>query len=240
MSTYGCNAGKTFAEAAAICSAKSLRLCTQAEIGKGLTIGTGCGYDLRRVWTSIKPSCPVPKCPKVMPKPGCKIVKNKETNEDGCLLHPCGKHECKVSCPTARCLAPKEGCKYVKSDEKNANGCARHPCGKLQCDGGPTKPAVKAEIKPASGPTSGCNDASDETMAKASIAPHRTAPYRTAPHLTPRIASHASHARTQARWNLKPLLGTIRAAKGFSAAQARAHARTCIARTHARTHTGAW
>ena len=52
MNKYGCNAGKTFGQAAAICSAKSLRLCTQAEIMQGLTSGTGCGYDVKRVWTS--------------------------------------------------------------------------------------------------------------------------------------------------------------------------------------------
>lgn len=52
MSTYGCNAGKTFAQAEAICAAKKLRSCTQAEITAGKTSGTGCGYDNKRVWTS--------------------------------------------------------------------------------------------------------------------------------------------------------------------------------------------
>jgi len=52
MRTYGCNAGKTYAEATAICSGRGFRLCTQQEIMAGKTSGTGCGYDFKRVWTS--------------------------------------------------------------------------------------------------------------------------------------------------------------------------------------------
>ena len=48
----GCHGGKTYAEAALICSAKGLRLCTQPEMLAGRTSGTGCGYDTQRVWTS--------------------------------------------------------------------------------------------------------------------------------------------------------------------------------------------
>ena len=35
MATYGCNKDKTYEQAQAICSAKALRLCTQAEIMAG-------------------------------------------------------------------------------------------------------------------------------------------------------------------------------------------------------------
>jgi len=68
MDKYGCNPGRTFSGAQKICSAKSLRLCTQAEIKAGKTEGTGCGYDEHRVWTSSHASNPAPK-PKPTPKP---------------------------------------------------------------------------------------------------------------------------------------------------------------------------
>lgn len=47
---YGCNKGKTFLQAEAVCAAKQLRLCTKKELLK--TCGTGCGYDKKRVWFS--------------------------------------------------------------------------------------------------------------------------------------------------------------------------------------------
>ena len=52
MRKYGCKKGKTFKEAERICKGKGFRLCTVDEIKKGLTSGTGCGFDWQRVWTS--------------------------------------------------------------------------------------------------------------------------------------------------------------------------------------------
>ena len=77
MSTYGCSkrpcaacANKTFAQADALCSGKSLRLCTQDEIVTGLASGTGCSFDAKRIWSSTTargtnstPSLPPPPPP---------------------------------------------------------------------------------------------------------------------------------------------------------------------------------
>jgi hypothetical protein len=52
MHKYGCNAEKTYSEAKEICSSNKLRLCTVEEIKAGRTSGTGCGYDVKRIWTS--------------------------------------------------------------------------------------------------------------------------------------------------------------------------------------------
>merc|ERR1711998_597257 len=93
--------------------------------------------------TKPKPTskpCPVPMCPKVMPKPGCSRIKSDEKNKLGCPLHPCGKLVCKViktpevPCPSPSCTHGPPGCKYLISTEKKANGCLRYPCGKLACD----------------------------------------------------------------------------------------------------------
>ena len=51
-STYGCNDGKTYQEAVAICKKYSYRLCTLEEVNKGRTDGAGCGFDYKRIWTS--------------------------------------------------------------------------------------------------------------------------------------------------------------------------------------------
>jgi len=52
MAAYGCNDGKTHAEAQAICENKGLNLCSEGQLLAGVTEGTGCDYDLRQVWTS--------------------------------------------------------------------------------------------------------------------------------------------------------------------------------------------
>jgi hypothetical protein len=49
---YGCNKGKNFQEADAICKAEDLQLCSEDQIMADITRGTGCGYDNEVVWTS--------------------------------------------------------------------------------------------------------------------------------------------------------------------------------------------
>ena len=50
--TYGCNNGKTYQEAVAICKKNSYRLCTLEEVNKGRTDNAGCGFNAKRIWTS--------------------------------------------------------------------------------------------------------------------------------------------------------------------------------------------
>jgi hypothetical protein len=56
MGRYGCNDRRTFEEATEICKVFGFRLCSRKEIEGGVTSGTGCGYDAKRIWTSSKPS----------------------------------------------------------------------------------------------------------------------------------------------------------------------------------------
>jgi len=48
----GCQSGKTFEEATAICAANGERLCTEEEIIDRVCCGTGCGFDGHQVWVS--------------------------------------------------------------------------------------------------------------------------------------------------------------------------------------------
>lgn len=48
----GCPAARTFEDARKHCAAVGARLCTQAEVERDETRGTGCNYDLEHVWTS--------------------------------------------------------------------------------------------------------------------------------------------------------------------------------------------
>jgi hypothetical protein len=58
MSEYGCIGdcnpcrNKNFDEAQKICNDKGFRLCSINEIESGKTKGTGCGFDLERVWAT--------------------------------------------------------------------------------------------------------------------------------------------------------------------------------------------
>jgi len=49
---YGCHPLETRASAEAICQKKGYRLCTQPEIAAGRANYMGCGFDMKRVWTS--------------------------------------------------------------------------------------------------------------------------------------------------------------------------------------------
>jgi len=49
---YGCHPRETYTAAKTICEDKSFRLCTVAEVQKGKTTGTGCGFDNKRIWTA--------------------------------------------------------------------------------------------------------------------------------------------------------------------------------------------
>ena len=49
---------KTFAQAEEICKTAGARLCTDAELGAGCTIGTGCSLDIELVWGVRTPSPP--------------------------------------------------------------------------------------------------------------------------------------------------------------------------------------
>jgi len=54
----GCQSGKTYEEATAICAAVGQRLCTEVEIEQRLCCGTGCNFDGHQVWAlheSINP-----------------------------------------------------------------------------------------------------------------------------------------------------------------------------------------
>merc|ERR1711871_1343036 len=95
--------------------------------------------------------CPVPMCPKVMPRPGCKFVPSKEMDANGCPKHPCGKQEC-VKCPVPMCtkMGPKPGCKFVPGKEMDANGCPKHPCGKQECPVCPQSSACSSRSRAAS------------------------------------------------------------------------------------------
>jgi len=57
-----CTAGlcqtHTFEEAKASCEQRSMRLCTAAELHKGVTKGTGCWYDHHYVWSNTTCSSP--------------------------------------------------------------------------------------------------------------------------------------------------------------------------------------
>lgn len=57
-----CTAGlcqtHTFEDAKASCEQKSMRLCTSAELHKGVTKGTGCWYDHHYVWSNTTCSSP--------------------------------------------------------------------------------------------------------------------------------------------------------------------------------------
>jgi len=48
----GCQSGKSYDEAAAICAANGERLCTEVEINDRLCCGTGCNFDGHQVWVS--------------------------------------------------------------------------------------------------------------------------------------------------------------------------------------------
>eukprot|EP00928_Gymnodinium_smaydae_P025970 TRINITY_DN20533_c0_g3_i1.p1 TRINITY_DN20533_c0_g3~~TRINITY_DN20533_c0_g3_i1.p1 ORF type:complete len:3798 (+),score=761.53 TRINITY_DN20533_c0_g3_i1:354-11747(+) len=50
--TYGCNSGKTYEEARAICAASplGLNLCTEAQILAGVKATAGCSFDHQAVW----------------------------------------------------------------------------------------------------------------------------------------------------------------------------------------------
>lgn len=47
-----CSGDVTWAQAEAFCTAGGARLCTLNELVENETVGTGCGYDSRRVWSS--------------------------------------------------------------------------------------------------------------------------------------------------------------------------------------------
>jgi hypothetical protein len=51
-SKVGCSSSKTYAEAAGICEAKGLRLCTKTELQSNVCCSTGCGFDSKLIWTS--------------------------------------------------------------------------------------------------------------------------------------------------------------------------------------------
>jgi hypothetical protein len=59
---FGCKLDATFAEALTFCIENGHRLCTDAEVASTVTVGTGCGFDSRKVWTSntCKISCDHP------------------------------------------------------------------------------------------------------------------------------------------------------------------------------------
>lgn len=180
MSTYGCNAGKTFGEAVKICSAKKLRVCTQAEIMKGLTSGTGCGYDLKRVWTSTtqgsSPAKPAPKpapAPPAKPAPARGPTGGKAWECNGSDGQPatkfvatCKKCSSSIQCQAGFC------CPYMKlCVPSSSHGCPRpiascrgslclnkdYPNNWVTCPAGgapaPAKPAP-APAKPAPVPAS--------------------------------------------------------------------------------------
>jgi len=48
--SYGCHNG-TYSEAIGMCDEKGLALCTTDQIKEGTQCGSGCGYDMSRVWT---------------------------------------------------------------------------------------------------------------------------------------------------------------------------------------------
>jgi len=49
---YGCHALETRASATAICKHNGFRLCTQPEVMAGRSNYMGCGFDMKRIWTS--------------------------------------------------------------------------------------------------------------------------------------------------------------------------------------------
>ena len=89
-----CSPRRTFAEAEAICQAAGARLCTTAELVKGCTAGTGCGYDAQLVWGTV-PDPPPPSPPSPPSVPGMAYV-------SALNLGPAsGRHLLlKIPCPT--------------------------------------------------------------------------------------------------------------------------------------------
>ena len=49
---------KTFAQAEAICKTAGARLCTDAELEAGCTVGSGCALDVELIWGVRTPSPP--------------------------------------------------------------------------------------------------------------------------------------------------------------------------------------
>ena len=47
-----CSSLQIFNNASAWCADRGMRLCTKDEIDSNVAAGTGCGYDLRRIWSS--------------------------------------------------------------------------------------------------------------------------------------------------------------------------------------------
>jgi hypothetical protein len=52
VAQQACINAVTFSEAAGICAADGLRLCTSDELDSGVCCGTGCWHDHRAIWTS--------------------------------------------------------------------------------------------------------------------------------------------------------------------------------------------
>ena len=52
----GCESGKTYEEATAICAVIGQRLCTEVEIEQGLCCGTGCNFDCHQIWVLHEPT----------------------------------------------------------------------------------------------------------------------------------------------------------------------------------------
>jgi len=52
VAQQACITSATFSEAAGICAAEGLRLCTSSELDSGVCCGTGCWHDHRAIWTS--------------------------------------------------------------------------------------------------------------------------------------------------------------------------------------------
>jgi len=56
----GCQPALTYAENMDLCWSIGARLCTEAEMQDGCTVGTGCGYDENLLWTDRSGEAPTP------------------------------------------------------------------------------------------------------------------------------------------------------------------------------------
>jgi hypothetical protein len=97
MIEYGCDEtkdsqcspcrNKKFKEADAICKSHGFRLCSINEIEDNKTKGTGCGFDLVRVWATPRTDAAEPSKPAAKPNKPCKSHRKEDIceKEDSCV-----------------------------------------------------------------------------------------------------------------------------------------------------------
>jgi len=116
MTEYGCNNGKTHAEAQAICKNKGLNLCSEGQLLADVTAGTGCDYDEKQVWTSTCSLSPG-ACKKFVVTAGAKDRLPENGKEDRDATQTAAVRCCKGASTTqkARVQMTEYGCNNGKT-----------------------------------------------------------------------------------------------------------------------------